>query len=41
MEIGVIFWAGRDTLGELKALGVASGQLGVGPDTPLSSAASS
>ncbi len=39
MEIGVMFWAGRDKLAELCALGVQAGQLGVGGDTPLSSAA--
>jgi len=39
MEIGVMFWAGRDVLGELRKLGVQSGQLGVGGDTPLTSAA--
>lgn len=32
MEIGVMFWAGRDDLAELRGLGVQSGQLGVGPD---------
>jgi L-ribulose-5-phosphate 3-epimerase len=39
MEIGVMFWAGRDNLAELRALGVESGQLGVGGDLPLTSAA--
>lgn len=39
MEIGVMFWAGRDNLRELRALGVQSGQLGVGGDAPLTSAA--
>jgi sugar phosphate isomerase/epimerase len=39
MEIGVMFWAGRDNLAELRALGVESGQLGVGGETPLTSAA--
>jgi sugar phosphate isomerase/epimerase len=39
MEIGVMFWAGRDNLAELRALGVGSGQLGVGGETPLTSAA--
>jgi sugar phosphate isomerase/epimerase len=39
MEIGVMFWAGRDTLAELRGLGVESGQLGVGGDVPLTSAA--
>ncbi len=38
MEIGVMFWAGRDNLAELRKLGVQSGQLGVGGDTPLTSA---
>jgi sugar phosphate isomerase/epimerase len=39
MEIGVMFWAGRDNLDELRALGVQSGQLGVGGDVALTSAA--
>ncbi|MGA3187939.1 MAG: sugar phosphate isomerase/epimerase family protein [Bryobacteraceae bacterium] len=39
MEIGVMFWAGRDNLGELRALGVQAGQLGVAGDVPLTSAA--
>jgi sugar phosphate isomerase/epimerase len=38
MEIGVMFWAGRDNLAELRALGVQSGQLGVGGDAPLTPA---
>lgn len=38
MEIGVMFWAGRDNLAELCKLGVQSGQLGVGGDIPLTSA---
>ncbi|HTB11036.1 MAG TPA: sugar phosphate isomerase/epimerase family protein [Bryobacteraceae bacterium] len=39
MEIGVMFWAGRDNLAELRVLGVQSGQLGVGGDAPLTSEA--
>ena len=39
MEIGIVFWAGRDHLAELRALGVQSGQLGLGGDAPLTSAA--
>ena len=39
MEIGVMFWAGRDSLPELQKLGVESGQLGVGGDVPLTSTA--
>ncbi len=39
MEIGVMFWDGRDNLEELRALGVQSGQLGVGGASPLTSAA--
>jgi len=35
MEIGVMFWDGRDNLADLKKLGVQSGQLGVGPDSKL------
>jgi sugar phosphate isomerase/epimerase len=37
MELGVMFWGGRDNLEEIRALGVQSGQLGVGGDMPLSS----
>jgi sugar phosphate isomerase/epimerase len=29
MEIGVMFWAGRDRLSEIQSLGVACGQLGI------------
>lgn len=39
MEIGVMFWAGRDNLAELRALGVQSGQLGVGGDVALTAQA--
>jgi sugar phosphate isomerase/epimerase len=39
MEIGVMFWAGRDHLEELRRLGVQSGQLGVGGEVPLTSSA--
>ncbi len=42
LEIGVMFWAGRDpreTLREVKALGVSCGQLGVPGDMPLEGAA--
>jgi sugar phosphate isomerase/epimerase len=35
MEIGVMFWDGRDNLADLRKLGVTSGQLGVGPDSKL------
>jgi L-ribulose-5-phosphate 3-epimerase len=38
MEIGVMFWAGRDNLAELRRLGVQSGQLGVGGDAAITSA---
>jgi sugar phosphate isomerase/epimerase len=41
MEIGVMFWAGRDpgeTLRELKSLGVRCGQLGIPGDMPLQGA---
>ena len=37
MEIGVMFWAGRDNLKELRALGVQAGQLGVGGEILLTS----
>ena len=39
MEIGVMFWAGRDNLAELRALGVQSGQLGVGGDAAITAKA--
>jgi len=42
MEIGVMFWGGRDpveTLRELKALGVKCGQIGIPGDMPLAGAA--
>ena len=39
MEIGVMFWAGRDNLAELRAMGVQSGQLGVGGDVALTAQA--
>jgi sugar phosphate isomerase/epimerase len=42
LEIGVMFWAGRDpleTVREVKALGVRAGQIGVPGDMPLAGAA--
>jgi len=39
MELGVMFWAGRDNLAELRAMGVQAGQLGVAGDVALNSAA--
>ena len=42
MEIGVMFWAGRDpveTLRELKAIGARCGQIGIPGDFPLDGAA--
>jgi len=42
LEIGVMFWAGRDALAtvrEIKSFGVRSGQLGIAGDTPLAGAA--
>lgn len=42
LEIGVMFWAGRDpleTIREVKALGVSCGQLGIPGDMPLDGAA--
>jgi len=42
LEIGVMFWAGRDpgeTLRELKSLGVRCGQMGIPGDMPLDGAA--
>jgi sugar phosphate isomerase/epimerase len=35
IEIGVMFWAGRDDLAEIRSLGVRAGQLGIGPDVAL------
>lgn len=35
LEIGAMFWAGRDTLARIKALGVRCGQLGLGGDVRL------
>jgi sugar phosphate isomerase/epimerase len=35
MEIGMMFWAGRDNLKEIKSLGMNSGQLGIGGDVAL------
>ena len=34
-EVGVMFWAGRDTLAEIQSLGVQCGQLGVPGDLEL------
>ena len=38
LEIGVMFWAGRDDLAEIKSLGVRCGQLGIGGDIALTPA---
>ena len=38
MEIGVMFWAGRDDLAGIKALGVDCGQLGIRGETELTPA---
>lgn len=35
LEIGMMFWAGRDGLAEVKDTGVSVGQLGIGPDVRL------
>ena len=35
-EVGVMFWAGRDTLAEMRSLGVRCGQLGIPGDLKLS-----
>lgn len=35
METGVMFWAGRDSLAELKSMGVRCGQLGIAGDVEL------
>src|ERR1700722_5133583 len=42
LEIGVMFWAGRDpgeTLRDLKSVGVGCGQMGIPGDMPLDGAA--
>lgn len=42
LEIGVMFWAGRDpleTIREVKSFGVRCGQLGIAGETPLAGAA--
>ncbi|MCS7024663.1 MAG: sugar phosphate isomerase/epimerase [Bryobacteraceae bacterium] len=39
LEIGAMFWAGRDSLPVIKALGVCCGQLGIPGDMDLSGAA--
>ncbi len=39
LEAGVMMWAGRDSLAEMKAMGARCGQLGVGGDYPLHGAA--
>jgi sugar phosphate isomerase/epimerase len=38
LEAGVMFWAGRDSLAEMKALGVRCGQLGIPGDLELTAA---
>jgi sugar phosphate isomerase/epimerase len=35
MDIGVMFWAGRDRLAEIRSLGVSCGQLGIGGEALL------
>lgn len=39
LEAGVMMWAGRDSIAEMKAMGARCGQLGVGGDYPLHGAA--
>jgi L-ribulose-5-phosphate 3-epimerase len=39
LEVGVMFWADRDHLADIKALGVRCGQLGIGGSTELDAAA--
>jgi len=39
MEIGVMMWAGRDNVAEMKSLGAVCGQLGIGGDYNLAGAA--
>jgi sugar phosphate isomerase/epimerase len=38
MEIGVMFWVGRDDLAEIRRLGVSVGQLGIGDQVELTPA---
>lgn len=38
LETGVMLWAGRDSLAEMKSFGVRSGQIGLAEDTPLTDA---
>jgi sugar phosphate isomerase/epimerase len=38
LEVGVMFWAGRDHLADIKALGVRCGQLGIAGSTELDAA---
>ena len=39
LEVGVMFWAGRDNLDEIASLGVRCGQLGIPGDLPLTAGA--
>ena len=39
LEVGVMMWAGRDSLADMKAMGVRSGQLGIGGEFDLAGAA--
>jgi sugar phosphate isomerase/epimerase len=39
LEIGAMFWAGRDTVPRIKSLGGRCGQLGIGGDVPMDRAA--
>lgn len=39
LEAGAMFWAGRDPLARIKAMGVRCGQLGIGGDVDLTGAA--
>jgi len=38
LEIGMMFWAGRDTLADVRGVGVSVGQLGIGPGVDLTPA---
>ena len=40
LEVGVMMWAGRDSLADMKAMGVRSGQLGIGGEFDPAGAAS-
>ena len=38
LEVGVMMWAGRDSLADMKAMGTRCGQLGIAGDYDLADA---